>query len=149
MRFCSMSCFTNFSITRQMTQRPDPKDLPPEPKGPLALALAKDPLLFSPREMTPTSSASITPAATPSSTGTEPMLLGDITPTKSGPQTPMLTSPTMMRQLSQEKLGKRLKASLMEPPKVTEVNFCHSAVCYSFDQVKNEIYSLFLSCCLC
>ena len=110
-----MSCFTNFSSTRQMTQRLDPKDLPSEPKGPLALALAnKDPLLFSPRDTTPSSSGQVTPAATPSSSGAEPMLLGDITPTKS----PMLTSPTMMRQLSQEKLGKRLKAGLLEPPKV-------------------------------
>lgn len=101
-----------------MTQRLDPKDLPPpEPKGPLAMALARDPLMFSPREMTPSSSGQVTPSA-----GTDSMLPGDITPTKSGSATPLLTSPTMMRQLSQEKLGKRVKASpgLTEPPKVTK-----------------------------
>ena len=112
-----MNCYTNFSITRQITQRLDPKDLPPESKGPLATALSKEPSLFSPREMTPTSSGQGTPVVTPSSTGTESMILGEITPTKSGPPTPMLSSPTMMRQTSLEKLGKRAKIGLSEPPK--------------------------------
>ena len=125
MRFCSMNCFTNFSTTRQITQRLDPKDLPPmEPKGALAVALAKDPLLFSPREITPTSSGQVTPSMTPSSAGTEPMLPGDITPTKSGPPTPVWSSPTMMRQTSLEKLGKRVKANLTEPPKVIQIYIC-------------------------
>ena len=119
-RFCSMNCFTNFSITRQMTQKLDPKDLPPlEPKGPLATTFSKEPSLFSPREITPTSSGQVTPVMTPSSTGTDSMILGEITPTKSGPPTPMLSSPTLMRQTSLvEKLGKRVKAGFAEHSKV-------------------------------
>ena len=59
---------------------------------------------MSPGEVTPSSSTTATPAATPSS-GIEPM---EITPTKSGPSTPQLGSPTsFMRQKSEfDKLGK-------------------------------------------
>lgn len=58
--------------------------------------LKLDPCLLSPRELTPSSSATATPAVTPTH-GFESM---ETTPNKSGPPTPQLGSPTLSRQKS-------------------------------------------------
>lgn len=76
-----------------------------------------DPRHLSPRELTPSSSATATPSVTPTH-GFESM---ETTPSKSGPPTPQLGSPTLMRQKSE--LGKRPYrrfGSMTEQPKVLQ-----------------------------
>ena len=92
----------------------------------LYLIIILDQGLMSPRELTPSSNTvATTPSVTPSPCmGLESM---EVTPSKSGPPTPQLGSPTMMR--GRPELGKRpyRRSSSFTEPKVCV--YCHIFYC--------------------